>query len=180
MLTASCALLLLNGHFSHGYYISPSETFKCKLPGGAFSTQLKVSDRSSAIGETVTFKLRPGLLWRVDHLHLNHHKLAKLNKLMIRRVQLEEAKENYFKHHLLPNVDIAEIRFEYYKRVKETDVLIVHTYLKWDASEEDRELLFSIDGNYLNVLHYAQNISDELKNITSGSFGLYKSCQFSK
>jgi len=175
---SSCVLLLLNGHLSHGYYISPSESFKCKLPGGAFSTQLKISDRSNSIGETVTFKLDTGLLWRVDHLHLDHHKLANLSGLKSRREQLEQAKLNYFKHHLQHNVDIAEINWEQYKRVNEIEILIAHTYLKWDKSEETRELLFSIDGQYLNVIHYSQNISSELQNITSGAFGLYKSCKF--
>ena len=174
----SCALLLLNGHLSHGYYVSPSESFKCKLPGGAFSTQLKISDRRNSIGETVTFKLDSGLLWRVDHLRLDQHKLAKLNGLKSKRKQLDEAKLNYFKYHLHPNVDITEINWEQFKRVNETEVLIAHTYLKWDKLEENRELLFSINGDYLNVLHYAQNISTELQNITSGSLGLYKSCEF--
>ena len=174
----SCALLLLNGHLSHGYYVSPSESFKCKLPGGAFSTQLNISDRSNSIGETVTFKLDTGLLWRVDHLHLNDHKLANLSGLKNRREQLEQAKLNYIKFHLETNIDIVEINWEQFKRVNETEVLIAHTYLKWDKLEEKRELLFSINGDYLNVVHYAQNISTELQNITSGSLGLYKSCEF--
>lgn len=175
---SSCALLLLNGHLSHGYYVSPSESFKCKLPGGAFSTQLKISDRSNSIGETVTFKLDTGLLWRVDHLHLDHHKLANLSGLKNRREQLEQAKLNYIKYHLETNVDIVEINWEQYKRVNEIEVLIANMYIQWDASEETRELLFSIDDNYLNVLHYAQNISSVSQNITSGSLGLYKSCEF--
>ena len=173
-----CALLLLNGHLSHGYYVSPSETFKCKLPGGAFSRQLNISDRHNSMGETVTFKLDTGLLWRVDHLHLNDHKLANLSGLRNRREQLEQAKLNYIKFHLETNIDIVEINWEQYKRVNETEVLIAHTYLKWDKLEENRELLFSINGDYLNVLHYAQNISTKLQNITSGSLGLYKSCEF--
>ena len=55
MSLTSCVVLLLNGHLSHGYYVSPSESFKCKLPGGAFCRQLKITDSSNAIGETVTF-----------------------------------------------------------------------------------------------------------------------------
>lgn len=175
---SSCALLLLNGHLSHGYYVSPSESFKCKLPGGAFSTQLKITDRSNAIGETVTFKLDAGLLWRVDHLRLGHHKLASLDKIADKREQLEKVKINYFKHHLDSNLDIVEINWEQYKRVNDREVLITNTYLKWDASEETRELLFSINGDYLNVLHYTQNVSSKLQNITSGVLGLYKSCEF--
>ncbi len=97
MSLTSCVVLLLNGHLSHGYYVSPSESFKCKLPGGAFSRQLKITDRSNAIGETVTFKLEPGLLWRIDHLHLVHHELANFDSLTNRREQLEVVKFNYFK-----------------------------------------------------------------------------------
>lgn len=176
--SSSCAFLLLNGHLSHGYYVSPSESFKCKLPGGALSGQLKITDRSNSISETVTFKLEPGLLWRIDHLHLGHHKLANLGGSTNKRGQLEAAKSNYFKNHLLSNLDIAEIKSEQYKQVNETEILMVYAYLKWDKAEDNRELLFSIDGDYLNVLHYAQNISSNLQIFTSGATGLYKSCQF--
>ncbi|MCZ6564621.1 MAG: hypothetical protein O6852_00575 [Gammaproteobacteria bacterium] len=178
MSLTSCVVLLLNGHLSHGYYVSPSESFKCKLPGGAFSRQLKITDRSNAIGETVTFKLEPGLLWRIDHLHLVHHELANFDSLTNRREQLEVVKFNYFKNHLLSNLEIAEIKSEQYKQINEVEVLIVYAYLQWDNAEDNRELLFSIDGDYLNVLHYAQNISENLQTITSGVTGLYKSCQF--
>jgi len=178
MSLTSCVVLLLNGHLSHGYYVSPSESFKCKLPGGAFSRQLKITDRSNAIGETVTFKLEPGLLWRIDHLHLVHHELANFDSLTNRREQLEVVKFNYFKNHLLSNLEIAEIKSEQYKQINEVEVLIVYAYLQWDNAEDNRELLFSLDGDYLNVLHYAQNISENLQTITSGVTGLYKSCQF--
>ena len=178
MSLTSCVVLLLNGHLSHGYYVSPSESFKCKLPGGAFSRQLKITDRSNAIVETVTFKLEPGLLWRIDHLHLVHHELANFDSLTNRREQLEVVKFNYFKNHLLSNLEIAEIKSEQYKQINEVEVLIVYAYLQWDNAEDNRELLFSIDGDYLNVLHYAQNISENLQTITSGVTGLYKSCQF--
>lgn len=178
MSLTSCVVLLLNGHLSHGYYVSPSESFKCKLPGGAFSRQLKITDRSNAIGETVTFKLEPGLLWRIDHLHLVHHELANFDSLTNRREQLEVVKSNYFKNYLLSNLEIAEIKSEQYKQINEVEVLIVYAYLQWDNAEDNRELLFSIDGDYLNVLHYAQNISENLQTITSGVTGLYKSCQF--
>ncbi len=178
MSLTSCVVLLLNGHLSHGYYVSPSESFKCKLPGGAFSRQLKITDRSNAIGETVTFKLEPGLLWRIDHLHLVHHELANFDSLTNRREQLEVVKSTYFKNHLLSNLEIAEIKSEQYKQINEVEVLIVYAYLQWDNAEDNRELLFSIDGDYLNVLHYAQNISENLQTITSGVTGLYKSCQF--
>ena len=176
--TTSCALLLLNGHLSHGYYVSPQESFKCKLPGGVLSRQLKITDRSNDIGETVTFTLNAGLLWRVDHLRLGQHKLASLDNIADRREQLDKAKINYFKFHLQTSLDIAEVNWEQFKSVDNTEVLIVNTYLKWDSSEETRELLSSVDGDYLNVLHYAQNVSSNLKNITSGSLGLYKSCEF--
>jgi len=175
---SGCALLLLNENLSFGYYVSPSESFRCKLPGGAYSTQLNITDRSNSNGETVTFKLDTGLLWRVDHLRLGHHKLASLDNTANKREQLEEAKIIYFKHHLEPSVDIAEIKWEQFRKTNETEVLVTYTYFKWEKAEETRELLFSIDGEYLNVLHYAQNVSSKLQNITSGSLGLYKSCQF--
>jgi hypothetical protein len=139
------------------------QSFKCKLPGGAFSRQLKITDSSNAIGETVTFKLEPGLLWRIDHLHLVHHELANFDSLTNRREQLEVVKSTYFKNHLLSNLEIAEIKSEQYKQINEVEVLIVYAYLQWDNAEDNRELLFSIDGDYLNVLHYAQNISENLQ-----------------
>ena len=177
VVTCSCALLLLNGHLSHGYYISPSETFKCKLPGGVFSRQLAVTDDSNTLGETVTFKLNLGLLWRVDHLRLGRHKLAILDK-STRRERLDQAKLNYFKYHLEPNLDDVDISLEYFKKINGAEVLTVQTYLKWKDKEEDRELLFSINNDYLNIIHHSQNISDNLQKITFGSEDLYKSCEF--
>ena len=175
---SSCMLLLTNGHLSHGHYISPSETFRCKLPGGALSRQLHIWDQRSAMGESVTFKLGSRLLWRVDHLHLNRLELEGLDRVGERREQLERGKENYFKHYLLQELGSAQIRWERYERTDETEVLIAHTYLKSDGMEGVRELLFSVDGDYLNVLHHAQGISGNLENIILGSFGLYKSCEF--
>ena len=57
-------------------------------------------------------------------------------------------------------------------------MLISYTHLKSDDMEGVRELLFSVDGNYLNVLHHAQNISGNLDKVILGSLGLYKSCEF--
>lgn len=173
-----CVLLLLNGHLSHGYYISPSESFKCKLPGGALSRQLEISDDSNSLGETVIFNLKLGLLWRVDHLKLGHHKLAIMNTTLTERENLDQAKSNYFKYHLEPNLDEVDINLEYYKKINESDVLIVHAYMKWKDKEEKRELLFSIDNDYLNVVHHSQNISSNLQKVTFGSIDMYKSCQF--
>ncbi|MXY14342.1 MAG: hypothetical protein F4X93_04730 [Proteobacteria bacterium] len=178
VLISSCAAFLLNGHLSHGYYISPDKTFRCKLPGGALSRQLHIWDQRSASGATVTFMLGSRLLWRVDHLHLSRLKLKDLDKDKERRVQLERGKEHYFRYYLLPNLGPAEIKWERYERAGETEVLIAHTYLKSDGMEGIRELLFSVDGVYLNVLHHAQGISENLENIIPGSLALYKGCEF--
>ena len=175
---SSCVLLLTDGRLSHGYYVSQSETFRCRLPGGVLSRQLLIWDQRSAVGESVTFKLGSRLLWRVDHLHLSQLKLEGLDKIEARRAQLEKGKENYFKYYLLPNLGRAEIKWEIYEQAGGTEVLISHTYLKSDGMEGVRELLFSVDGNYLNVLHHAQNISGNLETIIPGSLGLYKSCEF--
>ena len=175
---SSCMLVLTNGRLSHGYYVSPSETFKCRLPGGVLSRQLHIWDQKSTAGESVTFKLSSRLLWRVDHLRLNQLKLTGLSKIKERREQLERAKEHYFKYFLLPNLGHAEIKWERYERAGETEVLISHTRLKSDGMDGVREILFSIDGNYLNVLHHAQGISGNLDSVILGSLGLYKSCEF--
>lgn len=178
VLISSCAVFLLNGHLSHGYYISPDKTFRCKLPGGALSRQLHIWDQRSALGTTVTFKLGSRLLWRVDHLYLSRLKLKDLDKGLGRRAQLERGKEHYFKYYLLPNLGPAETKWERYERAGETEVLIAHTYLKSDGMKGIRELLFSVDGNYLNVLHHAQGISENLESIIPGSLALYESCEF--
>lgn len=175
---SSCMLLLTNGRLSHGHYVASSETFKCRLPGGALSRQLHIRDQKSTVGETVTFKLGSRLLWRVDHLHLSQLKLKGLDEVRDRREQLEKGKEHYFKYYLLPNLGPAQIRWERYERTEEVEVLIAHTHLKSDGMEGVRELLFSVDGDYLNVVHHAQSISGNLENIILGSFGLYKSCEF--
>lgn len=142
------------------------------------SRQLHVRDQSSALGESVTFQLGSRVLWRVDHFHLGQLKLAGLKGIKERRERLEKGKEHYFKYYLLPNLGSAEIKWERYERTDETEVLIAHTYMRSDGMEGVRELLFSIDGDYLNVLHHAQNISSNLESIILGSFGLYKSCEF--
>ncbi len=178
MSLSSCMLLLTNEHLSHGYYVSPSETFRCKLPGGALSRQLHIRDQRNAVGETVTFKLGPHLLWRVDHLHLSQIKLKDMDKVRDRRAQLEKGKEHYFKYYLLPNLGSAEIRWERYEQTDDTEVLIAHTHLESDGMAGVRELLFSVDGDYLNVVHHVQGISGNLENIIQGSFGLYKNCEF--
>jgi len=179
---SGCVVLLLNGHLSFNHYEAKSETFKCKLPGGALSSRLDVTDRSNAIGETVTFSLDLGLLWRIDHLLIGKHKLAMLenspNSAENRRLQLDQAKENYIANYLAQNTDLVEVKWEQFTAVNDVEVLLVNTYIQWDDKEEIRELLFSIDGDYLNILHYAQNISSELQTITSGVTGLYKSCSF--
>lgn len=175
---SSCAMFLLNGNLSHGYYEASSKTFRCRIPGGVLSRQLHIWDQSSAIGESVTFKLGSRLLWRVEHLRLVRLELAGLDRVQDRREQLERGKKNYFKHYLLPDLGTAEIRWERYERTEDTEVLIVHTYLESDGMAGVRELLFSVDGEYLNVVHHAQGISDNLENIIPGSFGLYKSCEF--
>lgn len=130
------------------------------------------------MGETVTFKLGSRLLWRVDHLYLSRLKLKDLDKGQGRRAQLERGKEHYFKYYLVPNLGPAEIKWERYERADETEVLIAHTHLESDGMEGVRELLFSVDGDYLNVLHHAQAISENLENIIPGSLALYKSCEF--
>ena len=89
--TSSCVLLLLNGNLSHGYYEANSQTFKCKLPGGALSSQVEVTDRVNELGETVTFTLDLGLLWRLDHLRIGKHKLANIEAGADRRMQLDQA-----------------------------------------------------------------------------------------
>ena len=175
---SSCVLLLLNGHLSHGYYISETESFKCKLPGGVFSRQLKIIDDSNSLGETVIFKLDLGLLWRVDHLKLGEHKVALVDQSLTLRENLDEAKNKYFLYHLIPNLDTVEVNWEHFNKINKSEVLIVHTYMKWDNQEEKRELLFSIDNGYLNVIHHAQNISSNLQKITFGAKDMYKSCQF--
>ncbi len=178
VLLSSCVVLLTNGRLSHGHYVSQSETFSCRLPGGVLSRQLDVWDQRGAVGESVTFKLGSRLLWRVDHLHLRQLKLKGLDKVQARREQLERGKEHYFKYYLLPKLGKAEIKWETYKQVDGTEVLISYTHLKSDGMEGVRELLFSVDGNYLNVLHHAQNISGNLDKVILGSLGLYKSCEF--
>ena len=175
---SSCTFLLLNGELSHGYYVSPEHTFKCRLPGGVLSRQLQIWDQRSPIGEIVTFKLGSRLLWRVEHLRLDHLKLDGLALTKERRQQLEKGKENYFEYYLLPNLGLAEIKWERYEEVNGKEVLISHTYLKSDGMEGTRELLFSVDGSYLNVLHHAQSISGNLENFITGSLGLYRSCEF--
>ena len=179
---SGCVALLLNGHLSFSHYEAKSGTFKCKLPGGALSSRLDVTDRSNAIGETVTFSLDLGLLWRIDHLLIGKHKLAMLNKqsgnLEKRRNQLDLAKESYISGYLLQNTDGVEINWEQFITVNNTEVLLTNTYVKWEDREEVRELLFSIDGDYLNIIHYAQNVSSELQTITTGAKGFYKSCDF--
>lgn len=179
---SGCVALLLNGHLSFSHYEAKSGTFKCKLPGGALSSQLDVTDRSSAIGETVTFSLDFGLLWRIDHLLIGKHKLAMLNNqsgsLEERRNQLDFAKENYILGYLLQNSDGVEINWEQFIETNNTEVLLVNTYVMWENKGEVRELLFSIDGDYLNIIHYAQNVSSELQTFTTGAKGFYKSCNF--
>ena len=179
---SGCAALLLSGHLSFSHYESKSGTFKCKLPGGAFSSKLEVSDRSNDIGETVTFSLNFGLLWRIDHLRIGKHKLAMLDhsvrKPEAKRLQLDKAKEDYFNLYLKQNTNIVEIKWEQFDQVDDVEVLIANTYIKWEENEEVREILFSIDGDYLNIIHFAQNLSSELQTITSGAKGFYKSCEF--
>ncbi|MEJ2114804.1 MAG: hypothetical protein P8X88_01830 [Gammaproteobacteria bacterium] len=179
---SGCVALLLNGHLSFSHYEAKSGTFKCKLPGGALSSQLDVIDRSNSIGETVTFSLDLGLLWRIDHLMIGKHKLAMLNSqsrsIEERRNQLDLAKENYISGYLGQNTDVVEIKWEQFIAVNYAEVLIANTYVKWEDKEEVRELLFSIDGDYLNIVHYAQNVSSELQTFTTGAKGFYKSCNF--
>ncbi len=179
---SGCVALLLNGHLSFNHYEAKSGTFKCKLPGGALSSRLYVTDRSNDIGETATFSLDIGLLWRIDHLLIGKHKLAMLDNssinLELRRKQLDLAKENYISNYLAKSTDRVEIKWEQFTAVNDVEVLLTNTYVKWEDKEEIRELLFSMDGEYLNVIHYAQNVSSELQTFTTGAKGFYKSCQF--
>jgi len=180
--TASCALLLLNGHLSRGFYEAKSETFRCKLPGGALSSKVEVMDRSNELGETATFTLNIGLLWRIDHLRIGKHKLAMIdntnNSLEHKRVQLDQAKNNYMSLYLAQNADKVEVEWEQFMIVDDAEVLLTSTYVRWDDQEEKREVLFSIDGDYLNVVHFAQNMSSNLQTFTTGAVGFYKSCEF--
>lgn len=179
---SGCVALLLNGHLSFNHYEAKSETFKCKLPGGALSSRLDVTDRSNAIGETVTFSLDLGLLWRIDHLLIGKHKLAMIDKTSSspekKRKQLDLAKESYISSYLEQNTDSVEIKWEQFIAANDVEVLLTNAYVKWEDREEVRELLFSIDGDYLNIIHYAQNVSSELQTFTTGAKGFYKSCQF--
>jgi len=179
---SGCAAVLLSGHLSFNHYESKTGTFRCKLPGGALSSKLDVTDRSNDIGETVTFSLNLGLLWRIDHLLIGKHKLAMVNKTVnspeVRRLQLDKAKEDYFNLYLSQNTDHVEVKWEQFDYVNDVEVLIASTYIKWEDEEEVRELLFSIDGDYLNIIHFAQNISNDLQTITTGAKGFYKSCSF--
>ena len=118
------------------------------------------------------------MLWRVDHLKLGHHKLAIVDESLTERENLDLAKSNYFKHHLIPNLDEVDINWEHYKKINDSDVLIVQAYISWNKQEEKRELLFSIDNEYLNVIHHSQNISSNLQKITFGAIDMYKTCQF--
>lgn len=175
---SSCSMLLLNGNLSHGYYEASSKTFRCRVPGGILSRQLHIRDQRGTIGESVTFKLGSRLLWRVEHLRLDRLELANLDRVRDRREQLERGKRNYFKHYLLPDLGTAEIQWERYERTEDAEVLVAHTYLESDGMAGIRELLFSVDGDYLNVVHHAQSISGNLENIIQGSFWLYKNCEF--
>ena len=178
----SCTLVLLNGNLSFGYYEPKSKTYKCKLPGGALSTKLGIVDRSNDIGETVTFSLNLGLLWRLDHLLIGKHKLAMLDNTKsspeAKRLQLDKAKEDYFNLYLTKNTDFVDVKWEQFDYVNEVEVLLASTYIKWEDKEEVRELLFSIDGDYLNIIHFAQNLSSDLQTFTTGAKGFYKSCEF--
>ena len=178
MLCCSCTLLLLNGRLSLGFYEAKSATFKCKLPGGALSKRVDVMDRINDLGETVTFTLDIGLLWRIDHLRIGKHKLAKFEAFVDKRIQLDQAKENYMGLYLTQNADQVEVDWEQYIVVNDVEVLLTSTYVKWNDQEEKRELLFSIDGDYLNVIHYAQNVSSNLQNFTTNATSLYKGCKF--
>ncbi len=176
--SSSCTLLLLNDRFSHSHYTSPSESYRCKLPGGILSTQLEVHQRSNDIGETVSFTHKSGLIWRIDHLRIGSHKIAMLDNEVTRRERLEQAKQNYYRYHLKENVDLAEIKWEQYAKANGEDVLVSYNYLKWSDAEENRELVFSIDKEYLNVIHHAQNVSGTVHKFTTNALDLYKSCVF--
>ena len=175
---SSCTVLLLNERFSHSHYTSPSESYRCKLPGGLLSTQLEVHGRSNEIGETVSFTHKSGLLWRIDHLRIGSHKIAMLDETISRRERLEQAKQNYFSYLLEDKVDLAEIKWEQYANANGEDVLVIYNYIKWNEAEENRELVFSIDKEYLNVIHHAQNISGKIHKVTTNALDLYKSCIF--
>ena len=124
-------LLLLNGNLSHGYYEASSQTFKCKLPGGAFSSQVKVKDRVNELGETVTFTLDLGLLWRLDHLRIGRHELANFDTSADRRTQLNQVKEHYMRSYLSQHADQVEIEWEQYLILKDVEVLLTSTYIKF-------------------------------------------------
>lgn len=176
--TSSCTLLLLNGNLSLGSYQSKSHTFKCKLPGGALSKKVKVEDRSNELGETVSFSLDIGLLWRIDHLYIGKHKLAMLDISADRRQQLDLAKDNYMSLYLAQHEEKVEVEWEQYIVVDKAELLLANTFVKWGDNQEERELLFSVDGDYLNVIHYAQNVSSNLQSFTTGAVGFYKGCEF--
>lgn len=158
--------------------MAESETFKCKLPGGALSSKVEIMDRSNELGETATFSLNIGLLWRIDHLYIGKHKLAILDISADKRQQLDQAKDNYMSLYLAQNADQVEVDWEQFMAVEDVEVLLTNTYINWDGHGEKRELLFSIDGNYLNVVHFAQNMSSNLQTFTTGAVGFYKSCEF--
>jgi len=132
----------------------------------------------SELGETVTFSLNIGLLWRIDHLRIGIHRLAILEGSTDRRQQLDQAKYNYISLHLAQHTDQVEVDWEQFIVVDDVEVLLTQTYVKWDGNEEKRELLFSIDGDYLNIVHFAQNLSSDLQTFTTGAAGFYKSCEF--
>ncbi len=171
-------MLLLNGNLSHGYYEAKSQTFKCKLPGGALSSSVEVVDRMNDLGETVSFSLDLGLLWRLDHLLIGKHKLANIDTTKSRRIQLDQAKDNYMSFYLSQHSDQVEIEWEQYLIVEDSEVLLTSTYVIWEDKEERRELLFSIDGDYVNVIHYAQNMSKRLQSFTTSAAGFYQKCEF--
>ena len=143
MLLSACVAVLLSGHLSFNHYESKTGRFKCKLPGGALSSKLDVTDRSSDIGETVTFRLNIGLLWRLDHLLIGQHKLAMLDtsnqSLDAKRLQLDKAKEEYFNSYLEKNTDVVEVKWEQFDYVNDVEVLLANTYIKWGEEEEIRE-----------------------------------------
>ena len=174
----SCVIVLLNGHLSHGQYISPSETFKCTLPGGAFSSQLKITDSHNNLGETVTFKLTNDLIWKVDHLIIGKHKIAALEQNLSHRGRLEQAKKNYINYFLKPHLDVVEIKWEQYVGRKNSEVLHISTFLIWGENEEVRDMVFALNNGYLNVLQHSQKFSKKLNKITSNSLDLYNSCVF--
>ena len=175
---SSCTLLLLNGNLSLGKYESSRHSFICKLPGGTLSKKVKVEDRSNELGETVIFSLDIGLLWRIDHLAIAKHKLATFDVSADRRQQLDSAKENYINSYLAQHTEKVEVEWEQYIVVNKEELLLIKTFIKWDDIEEEREILFSVDGGYLNIVHYAQNLSNTLQSFTTGAVGFYKGCEF--